>query len=174
MPVELSIWQTGVVSIYIRYIQTVAPQLEHTLQTVPACSSADIHESPSIPTQFAAACGYVVTPARWVQVGCWKTPWMTLIWLLEGDEGTVLTEPHQLALLAVGLALRVFRCVLGGGVVWPMRLRPNSKGSSLISDFGIGTPFRVAVTVKVSSARAWWATRADPSSAVRVHRMARA
>lgn len=98
---------------------------------------------------------------------------MTLIWLLEGDEGTVLTEPHQLALLAVGLALRVFRCTFGG-TVWPMRLRPNSNGSSLISDFGIGTPFRVAVTVKLRSARAWWATKAGPSSAARVHRMVKA
>jgi hypothetical protein len=96
---------------------------------------------------------------------------MTLICLVEG---TVLTEPHQLALLAVGLVLRVLRWTCGGGVAWPMRVRPNSNGSSLISDLGIGTPFRVASTVKVSFAAAWRATTAKPSSAVRVHRMVRA
>ena len=145
-------------------------RLEHTLQTVPACNSADFQESPSIPTQFAAAWGYVVTPALWVHVGCWNVPWMTWIWLVEG---VLLTEPHQLLLLAVGFDLRILRWT-GVGLLPPMRVRPNSKGSSLISDCGMGTPFFVASTVKVSSARAWLATRAEPNSAARVHRMVRA
>jgi hypothetical protein len=37
-----------------------------------------------------------------VQAGCWKAAWMTLIWFVDG---VVLTEPHQLALLADGLLL---------------------------------------------------------------------
>jgi hypothetical protein len=82
------------------------PEELSTLQTVPDCSRAEVQVSPSMPTQFAAAWGYVVTPDRCVQVGCWKVPWMSLIDL---PVGALFTEPHQLALLAVGLVLRVFR-----------------------------------------------------------------
>jgi len=129
-----------------------------------------------MPTQLAAAWGKVVTPGRGLQLGCWKAPWMTLMVLVDG---VVLTEPHQLALVAVGLARRILDDLPGGGrgggpmPPWPIRLRPNSNGTILISDCGIRTPFREASTVKASSARAWWATRAEPRSVARVHRMVR-
>jgi len=67
-------------------------------------------------------------------------------------EPASLTEPHQLALLAVGLVLRVSLLPLerAGRVmfwlkVWPMV--PGSKGSRRISDAGMGTPLSVAVMV---------------------------
>lgn len=61
-----------------------ADKCHHTLQTVPDCSKAEVHVSPSMPTQAAAAWGYVLTPLRLLQAGCWKYPWMSLIWLPEG------------------------------------------------------------------------------------------